>query len=276
MALRIDDDVLDVLRCVHCEGNAAKIVQQLERKMYLKVNKVLEALGGKWNRKAKAHVFTLFGSNEPAVAAEIIGDAVTAGEYVDAKKQYDFFETPEELIVRMLRYLNVEPGKLYLEPSAGLGAIARRVRDAGGDCMCIEINEKMADQLLKDDFAVYCEDFVEFPLPAVGKMKESGKEERLIDERVDGVIMNPPFSRSQDIDHVLRAYKWLKPGGRLVAIMGAGWRFRSDRKATGFRVWLDQRCAEPYVEDLPAGTFKGSGTMVHSTLVVIDKGKDEE
>ncbi len=33
--------------------------------------------------------------------------------------------------------------------------------------------------------------------------------------------MNPPFSRQQDIRHVMHAAKFLKPGGRLVAVMGA-------------------------------------------------------
>ena len=36
---------------------AGVIVQQLDRNDYVKVNKALEALGGKWNRKAKAHLF---------------------------------------------------------------------------------------------------------------------------------------------------------------------------------------------------------------------------
>ena len=33
------------------------IKAQLDRKLYTEVNAALEALGGKWNRSAKAHVF---------------------------------------------------------------------------------------------------------------------------------------------------------------------------------------------------------------------------
>jgi hypothetical protein len=46
-----DQEVLDVLRAMTCEGDLAVLNSgQLERKLYEKVNKVLAALGGKWNR----------------------------------------------------------------------------------------------------------------------------------------------------------------------------------------------------------------------------------
>ena len=51
--------------------------------------------------------------------------------------------------------------------------------------------------------------------------------------------MNPPFSNRRDIEHVRHAYELLKPGGRIVAIMGEGSFFGSDKKATEFREWLD-------------------------------------
>jgi hypothetical protein len=53
--------------------------------------------------------------------------------------------------------------------------------------------------------------------------------------------MNPPFEKGQDIEHVRHAYDQLKPGGRVVAIMSEGPFFRSDKKATEFRDWLESR-----------------------------------
>ena len=39
--------------------------------------------------------------------------------------------------------------------------------------------------------------------------------------QVDKIIMNPPFDRGGDCDHVRHAFQFLKPGGVLVAVMSA-------------------------------------------------------
>ena len=46
--------------------------------------------------------------------------------------------------------------------------------------------------------------------------------------RFDRVVMNPPFCRGRDLDHVRHALRFVAPGGRLVAIMSAGVAFRED------------------------------------------------
>ena len=51
----------------------------------------------------------------------------------------------------------------------------------------------------------------------------------------DRVVMNPPFDRERDIDHVIHALKFLAPEGVLVAIMSAGTEFRETRKSVAFR-----------------------------------------
>ncbi len=82
--------------------------------------------------------------------------------------------------------------------------------------------------------------------------------------------MNPPFEDSQDIFQVLKAYKHLKIGGRIVAIMGEGAFFRTDKRSVAFREWLDERGWSEQLED---GSFKASDrpTGVNTRLVVIDK-----
>jgi len=103
------------------------------------------------------------------------------------------------------------------------------------------------------------------------KTKEGGtrKEGKLYDR----IIMNPPFSNSQDIEHVQHAYDLLKPNGKLVAIMGEGAFFRSDKKATEFREWLDKVGGTS--EKLPEGTFTDKSLMattgVNARMVIIDK-----
>ncbi len=94
-------------------------------------------------------------------------------------------------------------------------------------------------------------------------------------------MMNPPFSRNQDIRHVMRALDFLRPGGRLVAIMSPHFTFAQDALSRTFRkligypdssaqgVGADQIVADATVEMLPAGTFTAEGTNVASVLVYI-------
>lgn len=249
MAKRIDDDVLVALRQARTEDNRLWLAGQLDRKLYERVNKVLEALGGKWNRKAKRHLFD--GS-----AADLLGDVLTTGEYVDEKQEFQFFETPVALAERMCRIADVKSGITVLEPSAGRGAIAKTARAYGGTVHCVELQPKLADELSREGFNVMQCDFLDtLPCNHI---------------RYATAVMNPPFCRSQDVSHVRHAYEFLAQGGTLVAVMGAGWTFRQDRKATEFREWLDDVDGE--CETLPSGTFKESGTLVNTVLVTIKKG----
>lgn len=89
----------------------------------------------------------------------------------------------------------------------------------------------------------------------------------------DRIVMNPPFSDGRDIQHVQHAYNLLKPGGRIVAIMGEGAFFQSNKRAEAFRDWLDERGATN--EKLPDGSFMDPSlpvnTGVAARMVVIDK-----
>jgi 16S rRNA G1207 methylase RsmC len=84
----------------------------------------------------------------------------------------------------------------------------------------------------------------------------------------DRILMNPPFSKQQDIDHVLHAWKFLKPGGRLVAIMSGGTDYRTNKKAVAFQNLVAEH---GHIEPLPEGSFEESGTGVNTVLVVLDK-----
>jgi hypothetical protein len=71
----ITPDIENVLRNLKIEGNTVKITEQLDRKTYEGVNKVLERLGGKWNRSAKVHIF-------PSDPTERINAVLTTGKLV--------------------------------------------------------------------------------------------------------------------------------------------------------------------------------------------------
>lgn len=55
---RISDEALSVLSEGVVDGKTFAITNgQLDRKLYVEVNGVLESMGGKWNRKLRVHVF---------------------------------------------------------------------------------------------------------------------------------------------------------------------------------------------------------------------------
>lgn len=101
-ARRIEDAVLGVLSGLLCDGPNARITAQLDRKLYIRVNDVLEALGGKWDRRSKAHVF-------PGDAAAALEAAIITGEYA-RPGDFGFFPTPPELARYVVDMADVVPG----------------------------------------------------------------------------------------------------------------------------------------------------------------------
>jgi predicted RNA methylase len=100
----------------------------------------LTAARGKWDRKAKGHVF-------PFDPRELMADAVETGAFVDAKKTLQFFETPVALARRMVDLAQIAPGNTALEPSAGMGRIVRELLAARAEVVAIEIDPANATAL---------------------------------------------------------------------------------------------------------------------------------
>jgi len=141
-----------------------------------------------------------------------------------------YFPTPKDLADQLVNQAEIGEGMRILEPSAGKGdlleAIARECNERGLEGVevdAIEINSRLCDVLENKGHGIIRGDFLEHSHP----------------EGYDRVIMNPPFEKGQDIEHVRRAYELLKPGGRVAAIMSEGPFFRNDRKAVEFREWLE-------------------------------------
>ena len=244
--MKINDKTLGILSTAGITDNLVTLsCGQLDRKDYLEVNKVLEAMGGKWNRKFKGHVF----SENPSNKLEAI---ILTGEY-DKPSDYGYFPTPMDLADKMITLAELTPDMVVLEPSAGQGAIAERVaRVVGYDNVhCFELLEDNCNALHKYGFRnVECCDFLSVEAKPL----------------YDRVIMNPPFAKQQDIDHVTHALKCLKLGGRLVSIMASGVTFRQNRKTLEF---LDL-IGDSEIISNPPESFKLSGTLVNTVMVVVD------
>ncbi len=214
----------------------------LSRDAYTAVNKFLELAGAKWNRKAKRHEF----QREAKAKIERLFEE---GGLIDEKKHFQAFYTPRDVAVDLVTVAGVIPGMMCMEPSAGEGVLAEAMREAGGEVVCIELNPESAEKVRAKGFETVAADFLTVESEA----------------KYDRVVMNPPFTRDQDIDHVLHALRFLKPGGKVVAIVGKGFTFGENKKRAGFRQTFSD-CGV-IVKELPSGTFKDSGTMV-ATLVI--------
>lgn len=244
---KIGDGVLRVMStCLTVEDGRVRIEGHLDRKMYENVNKVLVALGGRWDRKAKAHVF-----EHPESIGERLDSVIETGE-VSTARDLGWFPTPDVIADKVIAAAALDPGHLVLEPSAGTGALAKKIRATCPMIVCVEIHAERARVLMEHGFEVRCENFLDAPIMQV----------------FDRVVMNPPFSPGRaDIDHVIRAFSMLRPEGRLVAIVSGGILFREDKRSVSFRSLVaDHRGT---IEALPEGAFAESGTTVRTALVTM-------
>jgi len=166
-----------------------------------------------------------------------------------------FFPTPPELIARMIELAEIAPGMRVFEPSAGKGDIVEAVMKTGAGCCGLELVSKLAELCNAKGLSVVCRDFMqEKPSPCM-----------------DRVLMNPPFEKGQDMAHVQRAFEWLKPGGKLVAIVSASFTFRSTEQARAFNRWLFSVKAETIKNDPDAFRNAFRSTGVQTWTLVIDK-----
>lgn len=244
--MKIQTDVLDVLtRSTVDENNNILFLpsEQLDRKLYLDVNKCLESIGGKWNRKLRGHLFDHNPSDD-------LDEMINTGEWTDEKKEFQFFETPNDLAKRMILFAEIEEGKdgsSILEPSAGKGAIADKF-PKDNSVSLVELNPKFVKILRDKGYAVIEGDFL------------------TLDFKADRIIMNPPFTKQQDIKHIFHAWDCLTNGGICVSIVSESPFFRENKLSRDFREWMDKNDIENY--KLDEGTFKESGTMVRARIIV--------
>lgn len=247
--MKVNETVREIFAECEVNGNVLMLPdRQLDRKDYVEVNKVIEATGGKWNRKLKGHLYDF--SPE-----DILEEIILSGEYTDTKKEFQLFETPETLAIKLCDMAEITPDCSVIEPSAGRGRIADEIQKRNPKKItCFEINNGMEMYLKYKGYDVYYRDFL-------------GVDSN--DISADRIVMNPPFSKQQDIDHIYKAYECLNPGGVLVSVMSTSHTYRKNEKSEQFREFLDKTGAE--VEMLPEGIFKESGTMIKTCVVKIRK-----
>lgn len=216
-------------------------------------------------RKVNKLLGEYYGEVIPADRREPSDEEIVKGLVkLEVAKNYGFFPTPPKAAATAfdhaaLKRRGDDPLLRVLEPSAGTGNLARLAAMEGHGVDCVEIQEPLANDLRMNPLygKIYRADFLSMTPAVTGKY--------------DRVLMNPPFDRERDIDHVVHALEFLKEDGVLVAIMSAGTEFRETKKAIAFRRIMEKR--KGYFLDLPPGSFASVGTYVNTVVCVIGRSR---
>lgn len=154
----------------------------------------------------------------------------------DISKDLQYYPTPQAVVDKVLDGLSLRD-KLVLEPSCGCGRFLDGLQQRGAYVYGIEYDASRAAHSRAKGHAVLQGNFLEtHPIP-----------------KYDYVVMNPPFYGKHYAKHVEHAMKFLKDGGKLVAILPVTARY-------------DHGLLKGQWQDLPVGSFSKSGTNINTTI----------
>ncbi len=186
------------------------------------------------------------------VHADLIAAARAAGN------SFGFYPTSPTLAAHVVELAELRPGARVLEPSAGMGGLVEPLVARGANVVAVEFQADRANYLA----SAWADQGVDVRVGDFMAVPPSGS--------FDAVVMNPPFSiegrRYTDAEHALHALGFLRPGGRLVAILSPETPRRSDKKSEALRAAL--RGWDVRWEPVDPGRFRMSGTDIPVTLLI--------
>lgn len=258
----ISEEALAILSECTQDGQIVRINSgQLTRPMYKEVNSVLVAIGGKWSRSAKGHVF-----EEPAnEISDMLEGCIVTGLAIPLRPS-GYFKTPRAVAEHMCDLAGIHKDMKVLEPSGGSGDLANVIATRKPCTLIIIEKDFKLIRVLEEKFWRHPK--VDRP-PYIQIIEGDFFDHN---EKYDAIVMNPPFIRLSEIDHIMHAWDCLTFSGKVVSVASSSITFRREKKAVVFREFLNQNGR---IEELPEGSFKDSGTMVKSVLVVLEKRRSK-
>lgn len=208
----------------------------------------------------KAHIIDWFSQEDLENA---INDVIETWEVETLKetiKKFQFYPTPKEVAEYLVELADIKPWEDVLEPSAWLWNIVDEINKTKcRDIFMFELDKNKVEELVSkytwDNrvwerwYNIDCCDFLNRPTMI----------------QVPKIIMNPPFSKSQDVKHILEAYKYLRNWWRIVSVASSSIQTREGK------LYDELRALNPEFIELPEWSFKESWTMVKSVIVIINK-----
>lgn len=250
----LDQEVLTVFRGARLTETGGLVLPEMRRDLYDKCKRALDKMGFRWDGRKSVRAHVMQGDLDPAQA---LAELMETGKIPNGN-QYAFWPSSPALIDAVLDVASRLDAQFHhvLEPSAGTGAILRRV--VGNPmpldvAVAVEIHPKRAAALREIDkrIEVIEGDFLTLrPTPTF-----------------DTVLMNPPFALKDNasayVDHIEHAIRFLAPGGVLSAVVPAGFKFRTESKIAKLRENIGQykHIVEDFGSD-PSGMKTGVYMLV--------------
>jgi len=179
------------------------------------------------------------------------------------------FSTPPAFALVAAIAAQIGAGERVLEPSAGTGMLAVAAQLFGGGVILNELAPERAALLERL-----------YPGASVTRHDAAQIDDRLAPDLVpDIVLMNPPFSAMAGIDrrmpgtalrHIGSALARLRPGGRMVAITGAGCAPEAPAWRDAFTA-LQERGRVVFTASVDGRIYARHGTTTETRLTVIDR-----
>jgi hypothetical protein len=208
------------------------------------------------------------------ILAKVVGLLPTHTRRSEEMERFQQFSTPLPMGLAAITAAQITPRELVLEPSAGTGLLAILAEIANGSLALNELADTRAE-LLRHLFPG-CP-VISFDAAQIDDHLDAGL-------RPSVILMNPPFSAVANVGgrsteatarHLRSALARLAPGGRLVAITGAG--FAPDAPA-----WADifARLTETahlvFTGAVSGAAFAKHGTNFETRISVFDKCRGGE
>ena len=212
---------------------------QLDRDLYLEVKETIESYGYKYVAGSKKRF-----EKKGAEAQDDLNKMLNGVEVLTAQKQFDFYPTPNKIVLHAQTWLKHDGVNRILEPSCGTGNLILGLEQFVD---AIEINPDCVNTLKQNNINVIASDFETFET----------------DKKYKFIIMNPPFSKFRDAKHILKAYELLEEGGTLVAVASGGILSRSDKESLKIQTLISDKMLFNDKE------FKQAGTSINTVLIKI-------
>lgn len=243
MRFNVETKIIDKEECLILTP-----VDKLADSEYDRLKPYIEVMGGHWREKVSGFVF--------------IKKHIKKTNKLNWQEAWQYFPTPKSVAERVIQLSEIEEYKgtaRILEPSAGTGNLLDCIPNSVEyTAFVVEPEENNAIILEDKGFNVYKDTFERFY-----------NEYKDIDTGITHVIMNPPFSIGRDMSHTRLAYEMLQRGGVLVSIISENSLYYDKEETKQFNKWLKE--VNAYIETVPMGAFKDSGTTIDTVIIKIKK-----